>query len=102
MERPFKWYAKMALLHTSERAVIIHIEPVGNHPFIGGNGRAPRLLLNFELMKNGYPPIVIQKENRSEYYTALDHAHTSRDNRMFTSLVTEILEQTFDFYLKLI
>lgn len=103
MERFINWYEHEGqLLHPIERAAIIHIDFVGIHPFIDGNGRTARLLLNFELMKNGYPPIVIQKENRSEYYTALDHAHTSRDNMMFASLVTEILEQTFDFYLKLI
>lgn len=103
MERFINWYQHEGQrLHPIERAAIIHIDFVGIHPFIDGNGRTARLLLNFELMKNGYPPIVIQKENRSEYYTALDHAHTSGDNTMFVSLVTEMLDQTFDFYLKLI
>lgn len=103
MEQFANWYELEGQeLHPIERASIIHIDFVGIHPFIDGNGRTARLLLNFELMKNGYPPIVIQKESRSEYYTALDHAHTSKDNTMFVSLVTGILEQTFDMYLRLV
>ena len=103
MERFIDWYEQEGpQLHPIERASIIHIDFVGIHPFIDGNGRTARLLLNFELMKNGYPPIVIQKENRSEYYTALDHAHTNKDHRMFVALVAEVLDQTFDMYLKLV
>lgn len=89
-------------MHPIERAAQVHIDFVGFHPFIDGNGRTARLLLNFELMKNGYPHIVIQKENRSEYYTALDYAHTSKDNSRFVSLVAELLDQTFSYYLKLV
>lgn len=103
MERFINWYDHEGQqMHPIERASIVHIDFVGIHPFIDGNGRTARLLLNFELMKNGYPPIVIEKEHRSEYYTALDHAHTSGDRAMFVSLVAEILERTFDMYLKLV
>ncbi|MCD9025095.1 Fic family protein [Cohnella silvisoli] len=103
MERFINWYEHEGQqLHPVERAAIIHIDFVGIHPFIDGNGRTSRLLLNFELMKNGYPPIVIQKENRSEYYAALSHAHTNRDNTIFVSLVAEMMDQTFDYYLKLV
>jgi len=89
-------------LHAVERSSLLHIEFVKIHPFIDGNGRTARLLLNFELMKNGYPPIVIEKEDRAEYYTALDLAHTSGDNRPFVSLVTRTLSKTFDLYLRLV
>ncbi|MDB5055973.1 MAG: Filamentation induced by cAMP protein Fic, partial [Bacilli bacterium] len=71
-------------------------------PFIDGNGRTARLLLNFELMKSGYPPIVIEKETRAEYYAALDEPHTTGDNGKFIKLVSNIVDQTFDLYLKLL
>ena len=103
IERCMKWYGLEGnKLHAVERAARVHVDFVGIHPFIDGNGRTARLLLNFELMKNGYPPIVIQKENRSEYYAVLDHAHTSGDYRAFTKLVIHLLDQTFDYYLKLV
>ncbi|WP_168118574.1 Fic family protein [Paenibacillus sp. HB172176] len=103
MEKLMAWYEEEAeQLHPIERAARVHIEFVGIHPFIDGNGRTSRLLLNFELMKSGYPPIVIRKENRSEYYTALDHAHTTGDQHLFVQLIAETMEQTLDHYLKLI
>ncbi|MFB5761962.1 Fic family protein [Paenibacillus medicaginis] len=89
-------------VHALERASLLHIEFVKIHSFIDGNGRTARLLLNFELMKNGYPPIVIEKEDRAEYYRALDLAHTTGDHSQFIGLVTRTLNRTFDLYLRLI
>nr|WP_329959317.1 Fic family protein [Paenibacillus athensensis] len=84
-------------LHAVERSAYLHVEFVKIHPFIDGNGRTTRLLLNLELMKNGYPPIVIEKEDRAEYYSALDLAHTTGDHTPFVRLVTRTLDKTFDF-----
>lgn len=81
---------------------MLHIEFVKIHPFIDGNGRTARLLLNFELMKNGYPPIVIEKENRAEYYATLDLAHTSGDSRPFIEMTARMMNNTLDWYLKLV
>lgn len=89
-------------IHAVERSALLHIEFVKIHPFIDGNGRTARLLLNFELMKNGYPPIVIEKEDRAEYYSTLDLAHTTGDNRPFVELIITSLNRTFDLYFKLI
>ncbi|MFD0712119.1 Fic family protein [Paenibacillus sp. GCM10027626] len=103
MERFIQWYKDEGQrLHPIERAAIVHADFVGIHPFIDGNGRTARLLLNFELMKNGYPPIVIQQENRSQYYTALDHAHTSGDYSPFIDLAADLVDDTFDLYLRLV
>jgi Fic family protein len=88
--------------HVVERSALLHVEFVKIHPFIDGNGRSARLLLNFELMKNGYPPIVIEKEDRAEYYAALDLAHTTGDNIPFLTLIARTLDRTFDLYLKLV
>lgn len=103
MENLIKWYdGDGKKLHPIERAALLHIIFVGIHPFIDGNGRTSRLLLNLELMKNGYPPLIIRNENRIKYYNALDKAHTTQDNRDFIELVTEELNKSLDLYLTLI
>lgn len=102
MENLIKWYeGEGAKLHPVSRAALLHIIFVGIHPFIDGNGRTSRLLLNLELMKNGYPPIVIRNENRINYYSALDKAHTTKDSTDFIKLVLEELNRVLDLYLKL-
>lgn len=101
MERFIQWYDTEAqALHPIERAAMVHILFVGIHPFIDGNGRIARLLLNLELMKAGYPPIIIKKENRLKYYNALDKAHTANDNQNFVGIVVEELNATLDLYLE--
>lgn len=103
MEQLIKWYVHEGQdLHPVVRAALVHCDFVKIHPFIDGNGRTARLLLNFELMKSGYPPIVIEKETRAEYYSSLDDAHTTGDNEKFIRLVSDIVDQTLDMYLKLI
>lgn len=87
-------------MHPIERAAMLHVIFVGIHPFVDGNGRTSRLLLNLELMKNGYPPIIIRTENRLKYYSALDKAHTTNSSEDFIKLVIEELDKTFDLYLK--
>ena len=61
---------------------MLHAIFVGIHPFIDGNGRTARLLLNLELMKEGFPPVIIKVANRLEYYDALDKAHTTKDYKV--------------------
>jgi Fic family protein len=103
MESFVKWYNTEAQeLHPIERSAMVHIIFVGIHPFIDGNGRTSRLLLNLELMKSGYPPIVISTENRFKYYSALDKAHTTGDNNDFIEIVREEVNRTLDLYLKVI
>lgn len=73
MAQLIDWYNLEAYkLHPIERAAKVHADFVGIHPFIDGNGRISRLLMNLELLKAGYPPCVITVENRLAYYEALD------------------------------
>lgn len=54
-----------------EKIATEHLEFERVHPFEDGNGRTGRLLINYELLKNDLPPIVIPKENRTEYFKYL-------------------------------
>lgn len=89
-------------LYPIERASLLHGEFVKIHPFVDGNGRTARLLLNFELMKTGFPPVIIKKDMRSEYYESLDHAHTTGDYGNFTKLVAKCTEESLDLWLSVV
>lgn len=93
MGQMMKWYQKEGP-HPVTRGAMLHAIFVGIHPFIDGNGRTARLLLNLELMKDGFPPIIIKVENRLAYYEALDKAHTMEDYDDFIQLVANEVEDS--------
>lgn len=100
MKELMDWYEGEAQsLHPIIRGAMLHVIFVGIHPFIDGNGRTSRLLLNLELMKSGYPPVIIRVENRLAYYNALDKAHTTADYADFIELVAKEVEASLDLYL---
>lgn len=88
--------------HPVLRATLLHGEFIKIHPFIDGNGRTSRLLLNFELMRSGYTPIIIKKENRTQYYEALDHAHTTMDYHPFLEFVANLVVESEELWLSLL
>jgi len=93
------WYKNEAgALHPVERAARVHSDFVKIHPFVDGNGRTSRLLMNLELMKDGFPPVVLPVEKRLEYYEALDTAHTKGDYNQFLSLISRVVETGFKPY----
>ncbi|AYR26842.1 Fic family protein [Herbaspirillum rubrisubalbicans] len=71
-------------------------------PFVDGNGRTGRLLLNLELMKSGYPPAVIRKEDRLAYYDALDEACLNANHDAITALVADSVLRSLRLYLDLL
>ena len=85
-------------LHPIELASFVHIEFVKIHPFLDGNGRTSRLLMNLELIKAGFPPVVIKLEDRLEYYKTLDIAHTENDYKPFLELMKKVVEKSFEPY----
>jgi Fic family protein len=91
------WYEKTKV-HPIEKAAQLHTRFVGIHPFTDGNGRTARLLLNLELLKAGFPAVVLPVEKRLAYYQMLDTAHTLGDETAFTLLVAELVSQAFDLY----
>ncbi|XP_063171632.1 protein adenylyltransferase FICD [Candoia aspera] len=85
-------------LHPVEFAALAHYKLVYIHPFVDGNGRTSRLLMNLILMQAGYPPITIRKEQRAEYYHALEVANGG-DVRPFIRLIAKCTETTLDMLL---
>ncbi len=99
MQSFISWHkTKGASLHPVERAARVHADFVKIHPFVDGNGRTSRLLMNLELMKSGFPPVVLPVEKRLEYYEALDMAHTKNEYTPFLTLISEIVESAFKPY----
>jgi Fic family protein len=93
------WYEQgAAALHPVERAARVHADFVGIHPFIDGNGRTARLLMNLELMKAGYPPAVLPVARRLDYYKALDKLHVDGQAEPFIELIAEFAEEAFAPY----
>lgn len=88
--------------HPVVRATLLHGEFVKIHPFIDGNGRTSRLLLNFELMRDGYPPIIIKNEYRSKYYDVIDLAHTSMNYGPFIELVSDLVIESEKLWLSVL
>ena len=99
MQHFIHWYQNKAVtFHPVERAARVHADFVKIHPFVDGNGRTSRLLMNLELMKDGFPPVVLPVEKRLEYYEALDTAHTKNDYEPFLSLISQGVESGFKPY----
>lgn len=88
--------------HPIIQAALLHGELVKIHPFVDGNGRTSRLLMNLDLMNRGYNPVVIKKEDRLEYYEALDIAHTTGNYTDFVKLIIKLEIEMLKKYLQLL
>jgi Fic family protein len=69
---------------------------------VDGNGRTARLLMNFDLMKSGFLPVIFQAADRLAYYEALDKAHTKNDYQDFLQLTLAAESKAFDTVLSLL
>lgn len=103
MQELIEWYNENKnKLHPIELAVEFHFKYVYIHPFIDGNGRSARLLMNLILMRNGYPITVIKTENRDEYMRALEEASINGNLDEFIKIVAEAVERSLDTYLYIV
>lgn len=102
MEKLIINYEDWGEYHPIIRAALLHGELVKIHPFIDGNGRLSRLMMNMDLIKSGYVPVIIKKESRIKYYEVLDKAHTTGNYTDFVKLVTKAENEMLDRYLEVI
>jgi Fic family protein len=85
-------------LNDIELATVFHHKLVWIHPFFDGNGRTVRLAMNLLLMRCGFPPAIILKNDRKKYYEALNQANNGNYQKL-TLLMCQSLERTLNIYI---
>ncbi len=106
MDEFFKWLQKEEKMHAVELAAEAHYRFVTIHPFIDGNGRTARLLMNMILMMKGFPPAIIRKNDRLEYIKSLEkpqlvNGEDDSKNDYF-KLIAAAVDRSLNIYLKAI
>lgn len=101
MEKLLEQYHK-STEHMILKLARFHIEFEAIHPFIDGNGRTGRLLVNMELMKAGYSPIDIKFTDRIAYYNAFDEYHVKHNLGAMEKLFAGYLKERLDGYLRML
>ena len=93
---------KKEQLHPIEAAALFHLKFEGIHPFIDGNGRTGRLILNFILMQNGYPPINVKFADRRKYYGGFEEYYKNADPFPMVKMIAKYIEEQLSLYLRII
>jgi Fic family protein len=88
------WSVNNRALPAPIRATILHAWMAHIHPYIDGNGRTARAIGNLELIRAGYPPIIIKKKERDRYISALAESDEGGDIRSFMELIFDRIESS--------
>lgn len=98
-----KYNEEMKDKHIIEKVALFHLKFEAIHPFIDGNGRIGRLIINFELMKEGYPPINIKFKDRKRYYDSFTDCHLNNSNpQMLIEMIKEYVEEELKKYISVL
>lgn len=88
--------------HIIETTALFHLDFEGIHPFIDGNGRAGRLIMNLMLMRAGYPSINVRFADRTRYYACFDSYYRDNDASPMVFMVGEYVKERLAQYLSLL
>jgi len=99
MKQLLEWLKKQQATHPVKLAAELHGRFVIIHPFIGGNGRTARLLMNLVLIQNGYPIAIIKTNERQAYFEAINKAALTGKMKDFYSVIFKTVERSLDAYL---
>lgn len=94
-----KWLQNIQDENPVKLSADAHFKFVSIHPFIDGNGRTGRLLMNLILVIYGYPMAVIRNEDRTEYLATFDTARDKKDLQPFYTIVIDAVERSLDAYI---
>ena len=86
--------------HPVKKAALAHLKFVTIHPFVDGNGRTARLLMNLILLQHGYPLTVIKNEDRATYIKALEKAQKTGNTTDFEQFVCVAVDRSLDLWLE--
>lgn len=89
-------------LHVVEQVALFHLRFESIHPFIDGNGRTGRLLMNLQLIKAGYPPVNVKFADRRRYYEAFDSYATTGSPEAMVTLIADYLTERLQSMLEII
>ena len=101
MDEFVRWLQTAApALHPVELAAEAHYRLVSIHPFVDGNGRTARLLMNLILLMGGYPPAIIRKEDRLAYLASLEKRQLGGSGDDYLNLIADAVDRSLDIYLE--
>ena len=95
-----EWLSRDQGLHPVELAAEAHYRLVTIHPFVDGNGRSARLLMNMILLMSGYPAAIIRKRDRLAYISSLEKAQLGGSKDDYFKIIVKAGDRSLDIYLK--
>ena len=93
------WLQSDKKIHPVELSAEAHYQLVSIHPFVDGNGRTARLLMNLILLQHGYPPALIRKRDRMKYINSLEQAQLGGSKEDYSQIIFDAVNRSLDIYL---